>query len=227
MNMEDFQCEAFDIRISFTLKEFDKDGFLKAVKVKDESEYVDEDGDLFLVLSFGSRSKPPKNHAHLRILIHKDETGVATLSFHQAGKKRTDEKPPYLEESAKWLGGFFKHDTVTSRINTTYRFDKREFSTAIPLPFPLVADDKALTGLKVAGLALQYPKGHLIQHVVLEQLKTKIYLNIRQKESAIRLKKFDLFVELEKLRGTVSSLVREQEKNNGGNKKTSKTRQGL
>lgn len=54
MNMEDFQCESFDIRIPFTLQEFDKDAFLKAAKIKDESEYVDEDGDLFIFLSFGS-----------------------------------------------------------------------------------------------------------------------------------------------------------------------------
>lgn len=220
--MEDFQCESFDIRILFRLQEFDKDAFLKAAKIKDESEYVDEDGDLFLFLSFASRSKPPKDHAHLRILIHKDGAGEATLSYHQAGKKKVDEKPPHLEDAAKWFGACFRQDTVTARITATYKFGMKEFSTAIPLPFPLVADDKALAGLKVAGLALQYPKDHLIQHVILERLKTRIYLSVRQKATAIKLKKFDLFVELEKQRGTVSSLVREQEKSNGGNKKTSK-----
>jgi len=223
MNMEDFQCETFDIRIPFTLGEFDKGAFLKAAKIKNESDYVDEDGDLSIFLSFGSRSKLSKTHAHLRIIIHKDETGLATLSYHQTGKKRVvDEKPPYLEDTAKWLGAFFRQDKVKVRITTRYRFDRKEFSTTIPLPFPLVADDKALTGLKVAGLALQYPKDHLIQHVILERLKTKIYLNVRQKERSILLKKFNPFVELEKLRATVSSLVREQEKSNGGNKKTSK-----
>ncbi len=219
--MEDFHCETFDIRLSFTLKDFDRDAFLKAAKIEDESEYIDEDGDLFVVLSFGSRLDPPKDHAHLRLVLRKNQQATATLSYHQAGRKEVDREPPNFEDCATWFAGFFRKDKVSARISAAYTFGEN-FAPTIALPFPLVASNKALAGLKVTGLALQYPADSPIDNAILERFKEGVYLFLNIK-TEIELKKFDLFTELKKQKTTISSLIH-QEKTDGGNKKTSKAR---
>ena len=221
MNMEDFHCDSYDLRLKFSPEEFDKTAFLKVAGIEDESEYLDEDGEFVLRLSFGSRAKQPKDHAHLQLLIRKDQSGVATLSYHQAGANPVDKSPPNLEDCANWLGSFFKKDEMEMLVNVAYEFGD-EFVSTIPLPFPLVASNKALIGLKVTGLSLQYPEDDPIESVILQRSKKEIYLFFHTK-AAIRLKEFSLFTELENLNLRVSSLVTAQEKINGRNKKTKKT----
>jgi hypothetical protein len=220
MSMEEFHCDMFDLRLRFTLETFDKVAFLKAAGVEDESEYVDEDGDLILHQSFGSRAEPPKDHAHLRIMFGKDQNVQATLSYHQAGKNPVGNEPPNLEDCAQWLGGFFGSDEIEARVNAAYTFGEG-FVPTIPLPFPLVAADTALSGLKVSGLSLQYPEADPIDNVILQRDKEGTYVFL-QMNAAIKLKEFDLFTELEKLKLTMTSLIKEQEKRSGGNKKIKK-----
>jgi hypothetical protein len=221
MNMEAFHCDMFDLRLRFTLEEFDKDAFLKAAGIEDESEFVDEEGNVILHLSFGSRAEPPKDHAHFKIRFSRDQTVQATLSYHQAGKNPVGNEPPNLEDCAEWLGGFLRKDAIEARVNAAYTF-REGFAPTIPLPFPLVAADTALSGLKVSGLSLQYPEAHPVDNIILQRDKEGTYLFL-QMNTAIKLKEFDLFTELEKMKLTVTSLVKEQEKRSGGNKKIKKT----
>jgi hypothetical protein len=217
-NMEDFHCNMLELNISFSADEFDKDALLKEFDVEDESEYIDEDGDLVLGVSFGSREEALKQHAHLRIVIFKDKKGLATLGYHKSGMKIDDKKPPYVEDCAQWLGGFFKDDEIVARINAGYEFNK-EFAPTIALPFPLVASNKALAGLKVTGLSLRFPEDAPIETAVLQHGMEKTYLYLLGK-SAIKLKEFELDKELEALTVSVDSLVKRQENPNGGNKET-------
>lgn len=213
------------LNLSFPIsaEDFDKDAFFNEMGVEDESEYVDDEGDIQLSLSFNDRKDSAKQHAHVRVLIRPDKSGTAVLNYHQTGREVPDKKPPYLEDCARWFSQFFKSDEQTARINATYEFGK-DFAPTIPVPFPLVASNEALSGLKVSGLLLQYPEDASVDTVILQRQGVKTYLFI-QKKSVVNLKEFDLFKELEEQIPTVDSLVKKQEESNGATqKKKSKAR---
>ena len=216
--MEDFHCDMFNLGIPITEAGFDKAKFLKTVGVENESEYIDEDGDISLSMSFPSREDPSKQHSHIRLLIYKDKSGTATLNYHQTGTKTPDKKPPYLEDCAQWFGGFFKSDKTPAVINAVYEFDK-EFTPTIPLPFPLVTSSKELSGLKVEGLSLAFPQDSAVDTAIVQYKEGDTFLFL-QKNSEIRLKEFDLYQELEKLTTTVQSLVKRQGKSDGSKQTT-------
>jgi hypothetical protein len=84
------------------------------------------------------------------------------------------------------------------RIDIAYEFDK-SFAPVISLPFPLVASSKALSGLKVTGLSLDYPEDHPVDDVILQvQGDTGPYL-FAQITTLLRLGEFELSQELAKL----------------------------
>jgi hypothetical protein len=213
-NMEDFHCDMLNLSVPITEEGFDKIAFFKAIGVENENEYVDEDGDISLTLPFASRKNPSKQHAHLRIIIYKDKSGTATINYHQTGPSPPEKHPPYLEDCAMWLGGFFKHSKMPANVSVAYEFEK-EFSPTIPLPFPLVVSSKELSGLKVTGLSLAFPQGSPVDTAIVQHEKDDVFLFIKR-NSETRLKEFDLYKELEKLSSTVGSLVRERSKSYGG-----------
>ncbi len=214
MSMEDFYCDVFDLSFSLTVEDFDKDVFLKEAGIENESDYTDEDGDLAVALAFSSREEPPKQHAHFRIVFRHDNTVRAALNFHQAGTRQVEKKPPYLEDCAEWLSRFFKSDEVPADIHIVYDFDEN-FTTTIPLPFPLVASNKALAGLKVTGLSFEYPKGAMVESAIVQSAEDGVFLFF-EREAIIRLKEFNLYKELEKLTASVNTLVKRGETTNGG-----------
>lgn len=218
--MEDFHCDMLDLTFRFTAEDFDKDAFLKATNIEDESEYVDDEGEMFLSLAFSSREDPSKQHAHIRITIRQDNGGTASLNYHQTGTKIPDNKPPYLEDCSQWLSEFFKSEGMPATVAVAYDFNKN-FTSTIPLPFPLVASDEALAGLKVTGLSFKYPEGALVDSVIIQREDEGMYLFF-QKKSVVSLKEFDLFKKLEALAPTVNSLTKEQKKVNARNKQKTK-----
>jgi hypothetical protein len=220
MNMEDFHCDMFDLSLRFSTEDFDKSSFLKEIGVENESEYMDKDGDLPLRVSFGSQEDPPKQHAHLNIIFRAEGSVRATINYHQSATKIVDVKPPYLEDCARWFGGFFKRDELPAHIHIAYEFEEG-FTTSIPLPFPLVASSKALSGLKVTGLSFDYPENGPVDSAIIQRQKDGVYLFI-QKDAAINLKEFDLYQELKKLTATVATLVKKEKKTNGGSQQKTK-----
>ena len=229
MNMEDFYCDRLHVSFTFSAKDFKKAPFLKASGIKDESKLVDEDGDLLLRFSFTSREEPPKEHGHLRIIVFADKTGVAMLDFHKAGSRALKKKPPYLEEAATWLSGFFKPEELPVTITAAYEFDD-EFLPVIPLPFPLVATSKDLSGLKVTGISLQYPPDDPIESVIVQidtigrSVTRRPYLFVQKREVPFKLKEFGLYEQLGNLQPFVDTLMRKQEKEHVDTQKPTKAR---
>lgn len=220
MNLADYHCDSLELSFSFSVEDFDKAAFFKATGIEDESEYIDDDGDLLVRLSFPSREEPAMLHAHLTILIRKGEdTGKSILGIHVAGPKIVEKQPPYLEDSAQWLAQFFKKEITSAQADVAYVFDDK-FEPTIPLPFPLVASDKRLAGLKVTGLSLMFPQEALAEETILQKGEGDMYVFIATKPS-LGLKNFDVKKQLEGLSDTVKSLVRE--KRNGTDAQTTKT----
>lgn len=220
-DMEDFHCEQFDLYFESSGEDFDKEAFLKDIGVEDESEHIDEDGDVALFVSFASRSEPPKQHAHLKLYITPEQKVKATINYHEAGPKVPDNKPPYLEECTQWLSRYLKTDEFKADYNVLYNFDEG-FAPTIPLPFPLVASSKALSGLKVSGLSLEFPPDAQVESAIIQRSPKDVFLFF-QGELALKLKDFDLYAELDKLSATVNSLVQRQEKKDGSTEQKAET----
>lgn len=221
MHMEDFHCDMFNLSFNFTSEDFDKSAFLKEVGIENESEYVDEDGDLMFRLFLPSKEDMSKQHSHLTVLIRSDMTGRVSLDFHKPGSKQVENKPPYLEEATLWLSAFFKKSEVVARMDIAYEFGN-DFETVIPMPFPLLASSKALSGLKVTGLSFEFPPDNPVRSAILQKETDKRYVFIQVRNS-VNLKTFDLYQELGKFKGTVESLVRKQDSDDSNNQETKKT----
>lgn len=209
MSMKDFHCEMFDLVFRFSLEEIDQDALLKALGIKDKDEYTDEDGDMVIPRSFGSREKTSNYHAHLRVILFKDGRGRIDIHYHDTAVEMEDEKPPSSEDVAQWLGGFFKSDTMKALITAAYTFDK-SFAPTIALPFPFATSEKMLAGSTVTGLSIQLAKEAPLDVVTVQRSGDETFIFIYS-TSEIRLKDFDLIEELERLYGPVSSLIRKQE----------------
>lgn len=210
MKLEDFHCDSVGLSFSFGVKDFDKASFYEVIGISDESEYVDEDGDLVLNLSLPSRAEPKSLHAHLTIVIRKKETaGRCMIDIHTAGPKDVKKEAPYLEESTQWLSQFFTKEVTAARMSAWYLFDDK-FEPTIPIPFPLVVSSKKLAGLKVNGLSLQFPRETQMEDAIIQRDKeNEIYLFLGTRP-VISLKEFDLQKQLEKQNEIITALVKEK-----------------
>jgi hypothetical protein len=208
--MGSFHCEMLELSLRFSSDDMDQDAFLKAAGVEDRKEFTDEDGDFLMALTFNEHEHSTDYHAHMRLLVFKDgRNNKIDLRYHQSKPRGTEEKPPYAEGCARWLGSFFRVDSLTARISAGYTFDK-SFSPVVNLPFPLISSEKALAGSLVTGLSILFPK-ETPESVIIqtEDADTSLFFSTK---SEVNLKEFDLITELEKLSIRVNSLLKKREK---------------
>src|SRR6185503_5732902 len=159
--------------------DFDKAAFVKKAGIKNENDYRDEDGDFVFSLSLPSKTDIKKQHGHLQVLIRPDTSGRIGLDFHRPGAKEIKKAPPYMEDVGKWLSKFFSKKQFPVMASINYEFDKT-FQTTIPLPFPLVASSEKLSGLKVTGLSLEYPKESDVVTAIVQGHETRPWVFLQQ-----------------------------------------------
>jgi hypothetical protein len=205
--MEDFHCEMLELSLRFSSEDMDQTAFLKAAGIENREEYTDEDGDFATAVSFGAREQSTDYHAHMRVRFFKEGEHRIEISYHDSrGEAIEDVKPPYAEDCAQWVGGFFKGDKVAVRISAAYTFDK-SFSPVVSLPFPLTSSEKALAGSLVTGLSILFPK-EIPESAVIQMGSdddTMVFFNTK---AELNLKEFDLLGELKRLAVSVNSLVK-------------------
>jgi hypothetical protein len=206
--MEGFHCEMFELSLWFSSEDMDQEAFLKGAGIDDKEEYTDEDGDFAMGATFNEHGEGTDYHAHLTVRFFKDGRNMIDLKYHQSLPKATDEGPPYAEDCAQWLGGFFKEDEVPVRISASYKFDQ-SFSPVVGLPFPLISTEKALAGSIVTGLSILFPKEEGAETVVIQAggdgAHTSLFFNTK---SGLNLKDFNLIDELARLSVSVSSFMK-------------------
>jgi len=210
MSLLDFNCDFLSTLFTFSLEDFDKNAFLKAVEVGSDEELIDEDGDFVYRMTFRSRVEPPTEHGHLSVVLSvKKGTGRASFNFHQIGEHGDDgSNGPSLEDATKWFSQFVKKHNSPIRVTAAYEFDK-EYSTTIPLPFPLVTSNKMLSGLKVNGLSLQFPPENRVEDAILQHRGNDTYLFLVTR-SETNLPEFDLDRELQDLNEVVHAFIRQE-----------------
>lgn len=209
--MEDFHCEMLELSLSFSSEEMDQDAFLQAAGIENKEEHTDSDGDFAMDLTFGAREESTSYHAHMRVRFFNDGNNVIRIGYHASRAEAIgDVEPPFVEDCAQWLGGFYKIAKIPARISGTYTFDK-SFSPVFSLPFPLISSEKTLAGSLVTGLSILFPKEEPESAIIQStpEDETMVFFNTWSK---LDLEKFDLLTELERLSTSVNSLVREQEK---------------
>jgi hypothetical protein len=210
MKMLDFHCEMLELSVPFSSEDFDEPAFLKAVGVDQKEEYIDEDGDFVMNMSFDTHDESSDYHAHMMVLLFKNGKNRIDIRYHDSRMEASNGEPPYAEDCAEWIGGFFKVDQLMARIAAGYEFDKT-FSPVISLPFPLVSTEKSLAGSLITGLSILFPKEKSPENVIIEAGSdgtTFVFLKTR---SELRLKQFDLSEQLKKLSDSVNSLITKQQ----------------
>ena len=206
--MEDFHCEMFELYFQFPREEVNEDAFLEAIRHLLADEYTDEEGNVDVAFSFGSREEEPKLHAHLRVRLRKEKKSRVELSYHRSSMEVEDVQPPYAEDCAQWLGVFFKTEEMDARINAAFTFDK-SFSPVFVLPFPFTSPEKALAGALVTGMSLLLPNEDGSDTVIIQKADSDTFIFLNRK-TKISLKIFDLSAEVERASTVVRPLVKEQ-----------------
>jgi hypothetical protein len=210
--MDEFHCDMLELSFEFAREDLDEPAFLKAVSELEVDGYTDDDGNIDIALSFGSRDKPPKPHAHLIVRLNKESKSRAELRFHNSTMEMEEDQPPYVDECVQWFSGFFKSDTIAAHVHVAYIFGE-SFSPTVTLPFPLVTSEKGLAGSLVMGISFLLPKGQLVTTATIQITPkggTYLYITITD---ATNLKDFNLFAELERLSPSVNTLVKRKDAN--------------
>lgn len=219
MLMDDFHCNMFELNFEFAREALDEPAFLKAIEELEADEYADDGENIEVTLSFGSRSQPPKPHAHLTVKLNKEGKGNGELRFHNSTMENINERLPLIEDCTRWFGEFFKNDTVTAHQVIVYIFDE-SFERTINLPFPLVTSEKALAGSLVMGIAILLPEEQLVETATMQATpKGGTYLFFTTTKREMKLKDFNLSAELERLSPSVDTFVKRQDADVGKNNK--------
>jgi hypothetical protein len=211
MSLTEYHCEIFEVEARFKSDDFDKEAFLKEIE-------PEHDHDPTFRWSFGSTEKRNVEHAHLSLTIPtmeedgKETKGRIILAYHSSDAEIDDVRPPYMEDVTAWLGKFLKSDELPAYVNAFFRFGE-EYESTLSLPFPLVTENKALSGSTVSGVTIEPPTQSPLLRVMIQRTNTDtiIYAMGRNR---INLKTFDISKEVEKISTQVQGLIKEKKESN-------------
>jgi hypothetical protein len=197
--MDQYNWHLFKIGIRVLADQFDKEALTADLK-----DNVPHDPH-YWGWSFGSSSEPGKQHADMMLDFRREKYVRITITYHRTDFDVEDIRPLYMEDCAKWLGGFIKEATVAVNLEVTYVFENG-YASVINLPFPLLAvlPDREFEGASVTGLAIQMPSD---QRVTIDRNDDTIYLTLTMKET-LNLKEFQLEQGLEGLSPIVNQLIK-------------------
>jgi hypothetical protein len=156
MNIADFHCDAFELRILFPSGAFDVAKFVEAMESRGESPRVDEDATASFSFTLGSDDKEVIGHGHLGLRIRNDQSGSVNITFHPENTTAPVCPDPRIENWGSWLAPYFNLTRVPAHLHANFVFDA-SYSSVIKLPFPLTSGEKSLAGASVTGLAILMP----------------------------------------------------------------------
>jgi hypothetical protein len=199
--MQDFFCETLELEFRVAPEEFDKDAFLADIE---SIEHRDSDLHNF---GYGSSTKPNEQHAHIEVDLRGKKRFRFRITYHSFPGDTNDTRPPYMEDCAQWLGGFFKVEEIKASLRAAYVFDKR-FAPVVPLPFPLVAASKRLAGSEVTGLSLHLPTEMGVKRAIVQRERETDETSVQIDASVkLKLRDFAIQSQLERLAIAVTALV--------------------
>lgn len=173
MNLKDYSCGYFELSISFSLSEFDKDAFLDDVNPGEDKRNKRRFG-----FTYGSQEHPGEQHAHLMFSFLSDEEGLAVLTYTQSQEEIEDKRPPYMEDCSQWLGRFFKTETLGAEINAAFDFGE-DYTPVIVLPFPVMSEHEVLAGASVMGVSLEFPEESNLQYAIIQRADDETWISIK------------------------------------------------
>jgi hypothetical protein len=203
VNLEDYNCRSLEFDLFFSSDEFDKDAFLKEVDpdgTQEEYSWV-----------FNSKQVPNQQHAHIELEFSSspEDPHHARLIYIRSKREVISDRKQYMENCARWLGGFFKVETVYMMIGAGFEFDK-SYVPLIALPFPLVPiidGSKVFVGSSVTGVSLEFPEASKLETAVIQRFDDEMVIKVTA-FVGIRVKRFNAANELKKLSASVGKLIR-------------------
>lgn len=188
LNMKKLNCDMFQATIEFDEKQFNKKDFLEDVKADKKEK--------FFVYNYGTKNKDNEEHAHL-VLDLDGKDSSARLTYHTGQNANEDDREPYLENFAQWLGRFFKKKKLTVEISIICVFSKDDFDVTIPLGFPVMVKDNLMKGVKVSGYELDFPDKSEIKRMIVSE-KSNVFLSVLNASISTNFTEFEIYSQMEK-----------------------------
>lgn len=200
MGMEIHNCCVFELEMRVPSALFNKDAFWS--DIKDNSPQDQE----VCGWSFGSKTNPGKEHAHIVVDFRSKKRIRISISYHRTNSEVEDVRPPYMEDCASWLGSFIAKEELEARLIVSYLFEEG-YASVVSLPFPLltVAPGREFEGASVTGIAIRLPD---VQRVTIDTQDRKIFLGLRVSKE-VNLNTFQLDQSLDGFSPLVNKLVYE------------------
>lgn len=202
MNLKDYNCQSLEFHIFFSSSEFNKTAFLKD---------VDPKGTLgSYSFTFGSKEHPGQQHAHITIEFSSSpkESHYARILYIRSKREITNKRGRYMENCARWLGGFFKVEAKRLYIDASFEFDE-SYKPIIAMPFPFVPmtdGSKVLDGTSITGLAFEFPPNSKLQAAIIQYLyeETSLYVSAIP---MVKIKRLSVANELKRISASVGQLI--------------------
>lgn len=173
MDLKEFFCGYFELSISFSITEFDKEAFLDDVKPSEDKRNKDQ-----FSFMYGSQEHPGEQHAHLAISFRSDENCLARLSYSRSPEEVEDKRPPFMENFSQWLGQFFKPEMVVAEIDASFDFSD-DYTPVIVLPFPVMSEHEILAGASVMGVSLEFPEESNLHYAIIQRADNGTWLSLK------------------------------------------------
>ena len=197
MRLRDFHCESLEIFGQFDPDDFDKAGFVEDVNPPSPTTPFS--------WAFGTREEGKEEHAHISIEFPPEKLGKLRIAYHNGATPSPDVRPPYMEDCAQWLGGFFKPNELRVLLTASYELDN-ESPGSLALPFPLMAVGGSFVGAMVTGITIDFPKGAAVEHAHLEREGESMFVSISTR-ATLDLKEFDPYAQLKTLEDPLNALL--------------------
>jgi len=208
LNMEELNCEMFQLSIQFDEKKFKRDIFTDENTVKDESTNKGENLNAFV-----THVATKKEHAHIEFSLRKKDSQLLMM-FHQGGieeglKIGTEEES--LENCAKVVSRYLPNTEFQADITSVYRFNK-EFESVVQLQFPLLVKNELLREAVVSGHEIEFPEESAVDRIFISAKENSIIIVLSAKFS-LKLKTFKLYSEMDKFSHYAQALVKKRANN--------------
>jgi len=196
MSLETYNCTFLELDTEISPESFDKARFFDDIK----SVIANSEKQRMFAWSYGSTSNPEKEHSHILIDFRENKIRLK-ITFNYAEKMKNkieDVRPPYMEDCAQWIASFINKDSVSAAIGASFVFSN-DYVPVFALPFPLLNQNKELSGALVTGVKIKLPQ----RTVIIQKTKKGMGAHI-DKKAELDLRNFTLTEQLQELSALVT-----------------------
>lgn len=161
--------------------------------------------------SYSPRIKSRNEHAHLFLGLDGQQS-LLGLTYHPGKNPFPDIREPYLDDVAKWIGGYFKVEKLAVRFTLAFEFNKT-YQSIVPLDYPLLVNNRWLKETTVVGHEINFSKEAFIQKAIISK-KTQVITVLLYAGMMMEFADFDLHEAVTAFSAYATAFVKKHEDNN-------------